>query len=204
MARRIRVRRSAGGEGVMPAFSSLASTNASTGVRSQPGSFTAGGTVARRGAKAQWASSRPGRVRLSRFPWNRPRARPSPPTAAAPRWRAREAWPWEASSVRHGCAPPPGPEGSPPGFPGTMAGPLSPPLRRASRLSSRSPDDCFCGSVALLARVAQDRPDRGLEEVDGSRSLRTLRQTPRSAPATRRGRPAEPRGSARQTDQQFS
>ena len=41
------------GDGVSPSFSSRASTNASTGVRTQPGSWTRGGGIRSTGVKAQ-------------------------------------------------------------------------------------------------------------------------------------------------------
>ena len=70
------------------------------------------------------------------------------------------------------------------GLPGTTAGPLSPPLRIASRLSSRSPDDCFCGPWHFW----QDSTRTGRIAVskNSTAAVRTgARRQPPFAPATR-------------------
>ena len=147
VARRIRVRRLAGADGVIPDASSRARIWASIGDRTQPWFLTGGRADVRNGWKAQWAGADFVIV------WTEAAVLPVLTGQGAPRatHRVRNAasvsdnfplggifsssWRYETARMRRLSS----------AFAGTTAGPVSPPLRMASRLSSRRPPDCFRG-----------------------------------------------------------
>ena len=167
VARRIKVRLSARAEGVIPAASSRARMNASTGVSTQFRSLTGGRDGRREAAGTTSAPLRARGHRLGsmRLPcsWSPTTGPPARPIAGGSRPKPRvtcrlggifnSSWVWATAWTSRLSS----------GFAGTSAGPLSPPLSAASRLSSRRLDDCFFGPWHLMhwsTRIGRTRDSK--------------------------------------------